>query len=267
MAAMRRNLMAHGAWVAVACLVLGAAGCAHLNAGAPAVEARPDLLRVGVTPDAPPIIYKQGGRIEGLEADLTRSLGEELGREVRFIELSWDDQLSALADGKTDIIMSGMSVTHTRQSDVAFTDPYMVGGLMALVRHDEADEFGGPFAFITAAKRVAVQADTTGDYFVRKYMKSADRTAHDTVTEAFQALETGQADLVIHDAPVIWYLAAWSPSSALVPARPRLTVEYYAWAVRPDSGELLDAVNGTLDRWKGNGTLCGLVRKWVPMAE
>ena len=252
--------------VFVACIALCLAGCA-LRPGAAAVPARADLLRVGVTPDAPPIIYREDGRVTGLEADLAQALGRDLGKEVRFVALRWDDQISALLDGRTDIIMSGMSVTQTRGSEVAFTSPYMAGGLMALVRREDADRFAGPFAFITAAVKVAVQNETTGDYFVRKYMTRAERYGYDTVTEAFGALQAGRVDMMIHDAPVVWHEAAAHPSSGIVVARPRLTVEYYAWAVRPRDRQLLDAANAALDRWKGDGTLERMVRRWVPLAE
>lgn len=254
------------AFVLVACMVLCVAGCLS-RPHAATLPPRSDLLRVGVTADAPPVIYREGGRVTGLEADLARALGRELGKEVRFVELPWDDQIPALIDGRTDIIMSGMSVTQTRRSDIAFSDPYMAGGLMALVRQEDADEFAGPFAFITAAKRVAVQKETTGDYFVRKYMTKAGRHAYDTVTEAFQALKAGRVDMMIHDSPVVWQEAAENPSSGIVVARPRLTVEYYAWAVRPADKQLLDAVDAALDRWKDDGTLERMVRRWVPLAE
>jgi len=145
---------------------------------------RADLLRVGVTPDAPPVIYKVGDRIQGVEADFARALAKELGREVLFVELPWIDEIPALEQRRIDIIMSGMSVTQVRRGRVAFSDPYMVGGLMALVRSEDANEFAGPFAFIVAEAEVAVQGGTTGDYFVQKYMKSARRESYDTVTEA-----------------------------------------------------------------------------------
>ena len=250
----------------VGCIAVWIAGCGSSGRPAALVGPRPDLLRVGVTPDAPPVIYMQDGEIAGLETELARALGKELGREVQFIELPWDDQLPALTEGRTDIVMSGMSVTRTRRSDVAFTHPYMAGGLMALVPENDASEFAGPFAFVTAAKRVAVQTETTGDYFVQKYMKQARRIAYDTVTEAFQALQAGKADMMIHDAPVVWHLAAQESSSGIVVAQPRLTVEYYAWAIHPDRTRLLDEANAVLDRWKANGWLQRTVQKWVPLA-
>ena len=56
-------------------------------------EPDPSILRVGVTPDAQPVIYKQGGQILGIEADFARKLGAALGRQVIFVEVPWDKQL------------------------------------------------------------------------------------------------------------------------------------------------------------------------------
>ncbi|UCF86681.1 MAG: transporter substrate-binding domain-containing protein, partial [Nitrospiraceae bacterium] len=56
-------------------------------------------LHVGITPDYPPVIFKQGGRVSGIEADLGRRLGESLGRPVQFKELSWGKQIPALLAG------------------------------------------------------------------------------------------------------------------------------------------------------------------------
>src|SRR6187397_550676 len=99
------------------------------------VEAAPDStpLRVGVTADFPPMIYKDAGKLVGLEADFAKVLGEELGRPIKLVEVRWEDQISALADGKTDIIMSSMSMTRARQLRVSFSKPYLTVGQTVLV--------------------------------------------------------------------------------------------------------------------------------------
>src|SRR6266705_668353 len=91
-------------------------------------------LRVGITPNLPPLAFEQIGKIVGIEADFAQQLVKELGREVKFIELDWEKQIPALLDGKTDIVMSGMTVTKTRQFRVNFCRPYLRSGQMALVR-------------------------------------------------------------------------------------------------------------------------------------
>src|SRR5688572_3352430 len=98
-------------------------------------------LRVGVTANFPPMIYKEGGKLVGVEADFARALGEELGRPVSLVELNWEDQIPALVEGRTDIVMSSMSITRPRQLRVAFTRPYLAMGQGVLVRREDANKY------------------------------------------------------------------------------------------------------------------------------
>ena len=56
-------------------------------------------LRVGVSPVFPPMVFKQQGQLVGIEVDLARAVGEQLGRAVTFVELPWEDQIEAVQDG------------------------------------------------------------------------------------------------------------------------------------------------------------------------
>jgi ABC-type amino acid transport substrate-binding protein len=79
------------------------------------LAADPAPLKVGITPKFPPVIFRENSRIAGVEADFARAMGEALGRPVQFVEVGWEDQIPALMEGRTDIIMSGMSVTRARE--------------------------------------------------------------------------------------------------------------------------------------------------------
>ncbi|HXJ71269.1 MAG TPA: transporter substrate-binding domain-containing protein, partial [Candidatus Dormibacteraeota bacterium] len=70
-------------WAALAVLVL-----IH---GPPASAA--EVLRVGITPAQPPMAFKQGGKIVGVEPDFAKALGLELGREIKLVEVDWEDQI------------------------------------------------------------------------------------------------------------------------------------------------------------------------------
>src|SRR5262249_21310708 len=62
---------------------------------APAVRAAgavPKALGGGVTGFSPPMIYREGGKIVGVEADFAAALGRELARPVKFVEVKWDEQ-------------------------------------------------------------------------------------------------------------------------------------------------------------------------------
>ena len=63
-------------------------------------EVEPDIniLRVGITPNAPPLIFKRGKKIIGLEADFAKEFAKYLGKSLRFVELEWEDQIPALLE-------------------------------------------------------------------------------------------------------------------------------------------------------------------------
>jgi polar amino acid transport system substrate-binding protein len=95
----------------LACAVLGIAG----TLATLAASSDPTVLRVGVSPKSPPMIFKQGGQVVGVEADLAGALGQALGRRVVFVEEDWGNLIDALCEERIDIIMSGMSITQARR--------------------------------------------------------------------------------------------------------------------------------------------------------
>lgn len=249
-------------------IIAGGGGCISGGGNQPGrSETNAPALRVGVTPNMPPIVYKQGGDVIGLEADLARALGRELGRPVRFVELKWDDQIRALLENKTDIIMSGMSVTKMRAMRIAFTNPYLEVGQLALVRRCDLDRFYSRGAVMVTTGIVGVEKGTTGDLFVQQEFTRAKRVPYASPREAVKALIDARIDLLVHDAPVIWWLAAERESEGVAAVNIPLTTENLAWGVREEDTALLKAVNGILARWKLEEKLQGMVKRWIPYAR
>ena len=120
-------------------LVLLLSSCGPTASGSHTVAIAPDpsILRVGVSANAPPLIYSKNNKITGLEAEFARKLAGFTGKKVKFIELKWQDQIAALENNKIDIIMSGMSITQARQYRIAFSNPYLRSGQILLVRLGE----------------------------------------------------------------------------------------------------------------------------------
>jgi polar amino acid transport system substrate-binding protein len=239
-------------------LALFAVGCATVE------PASPSVLRVGVTPDFPPLVFKEKGRIQGLEADLAQMLADALGRELRFVEVPWKDQINALEDGRTDIIMSSMSITPMRAQRVLFVEPYLKVGQMALVRRQDADKFANPLLLVNTAARVGVGPGTTGELLLEGTFKRAERVPIAKSQDAPQALLRKRIDVYLADAPTIWWLAARYEGEGLQGLFEPLTNEVLAWAVARDSRALLEVVNRLLATWKADGTLDQVMSNWIP---
>ncbi len=231
-----------------------------------AVQSKVAELYIGVTPIAPPLVYKEGGRIVGLEADFGVALGEYLGMPVRFVELNWDDQITALEKGKIDIIMSGMSITQARNFRVNFCDPYFRAGQMMLVDIASANQYPRGYYDLKWKKniRIGVIEATTGDYFARKNLPKAKINNYTTTSSAVNALIRGTIDAFIYDAPMIAYAASMNESKGVVPVYNLLTEEYLAWAVKKGDKTLQRQANDFLKAYKADGRLDSSLRKWIP---
>jgi polar amino acid transport system substrate-binding protein len=222
------------------------------------------ILRVGVQANSPPMIFKQGGRMDGLEAELARGLASQMGKTVRFVELQWEELIPALLDKRIDIIMSGMSITQARKVRITFTEPYLRAGQIALVPGEDKSKYVNAYAIKLSNIRVGVEKGTTGDFLVQQEFKNAQIAPFDSPEGAAKALADGRINMFIHDAPVIWWLASVYESKGLTPAPAFLSREELAWGVRYDDAEMLKAANSFLSKWKNEGRLQSCIKRWIP---
>ena len=233
------------------------------------------ILRVGVTTTSPPFVSKQSGEIVGLDAELAHEFSSHLGRTLKFVELKWEDQINALLDNRTDVIMSGMTITNMRQMRIAFSSPYYRTGQMAMVRKENKNRFPTGYYGIlgqSPAMHFGVVKGTTGEMFVRKYFESAKKiTAYSTGEEAMRALQTpflvNRIDAFVHDGPILLMLLAEEQSTELTVVPSLLTEEDLAWGFRKTDPELLDAANRFIESLKSNGKLEEMTRRWIPYSE
>jgi len=226
-----------------------------------------NVLRVGVTPNSPPLIFKQGNEIVGLEADLARALAKYLAKTPRFVELPWEDQISALLKNRIDIIMSGMTITALREVRISFSIPYFESGQMALIRRKDAVRFSaGLFSFATSSA-IGVVKDTTGEYFVETQFSSVKRKKYTSPRAAVKDLIDKEIDIFIYDGPMILYLASENENNGLTALFSRLTREYLAWGIRKDNEALLDSANNFLRAAAEAGELNQRIKYWIPLAQ
>jgi ABC-type amino acid transport substrate-binding protein len=240
--------------------------CAGVSAPAyagdsPATASGP--LRVGVAPSSPPMIFKQGKEIAGVEADLAQALGKELGRSIRFVETPWEDLIDSLEANKIDIVMSSMSVTRARLTRVAFADPYLRIGQMALVRAEEKFRYA-PLGNSLASQKVGVKKATTADLLIQQEFPRAKRKYFESGDAAAQALRKKKIDLYFSDSTMIWYLAGKYEADGLVAAPTIFTDETLAWAIRRSDSSLLESVNKALKNLRATGDLDRILHRWIP---
>ena len=246
-------------------VALAFAGCGGRPRPAEPVEPKVAKVRplvVGVATESPPMAFMRGNKAVGLEIDFAFGLGEELGRPVRFVDMDWDDLFTELLAKRVDIVMSGMTVTRARGIRVAFADPYLESGLVALVRRPELEKYSTREKILQTNDRVGFRISTTGEKFVAENMRFATRSGYRNVSDAALELRQKRIDLFVTDAPIVAWLVS-ANESELAGVWIPLTKDQLAWALHPDDQELRSSVNAILARWKRDGTLRTILRRWL----
>lgn len=248
------------ALIALAAILLGA-GCAGPGVDAPSGP----VLRVGVAPQNPPVVFERDGEILGIEADLARGVGAALDRPIEFVRRPSGELLPALERGEVDVVMSGLSITPERARRVRFTRPYMEVGQLALIRARDIARFGRVQGLRRFGVRVGYERGTGGERFVSNSLPRATSFAFDDVQSGLRSLRAGRIDYFVHDAPTVWRIAGDLAHRDLHGLYRPLTEEQLAWAVRRDDTALHAALDATLARWQAEGQIEPIVQRWIPV--
>jgi len=221
-----------------------------------------DVLRVGVCPDYPPVIFTTNGVMAGIEADLAAMAARHLRTRLEYVELPFDDLIPALKAGKVDVIMSGMSDADYRRKHVRFTEPYMTVGQMALVRAADYHRFKSGKALYDTHTRAGYIRGTTGELFANKNLAGVC-LPFDSPDEGLAALTVGSIDVLIDDAPFAMQAAHNNPAFKTLGWL--LTDEHLAWALPKDQAYdfLYNELNSFLRQAKQRGDVRRVINRYL----
>ena len=223
-------------------------------------------LRVGFTANYPPICMERDGLPAGLEYDFATALAKELGRPLEIVELPWADQIGALLDGRTDIIMSGMTATPARSARVRFCTPYMVNPLVAMCRAGDSANAASPDELLSTTASVGVLARTSAEAFARHHFPRARIVPLSSPSDAPLHLMNNRIDYYVDDfAAVVNLLGTDEARLDFLPWS--LQGQNLCWALRPDQDDFRRDCDRIIARWKESGELDRMLLRWMPYLE
>ena len=197
------------------------------------------------------------GNFVGIDIDVAAAIAEKLGLELQVDDMDFDAALLAAQNGKSDMVMAGVTVTEDRQLVMDFSDSYATGIQSIIVKEDS--DIASPDDL--ADKMIGTQRGTTGYIYCSDDFGDEHVTPYDNGLTAVQALVNGQVDAVVIDN---------APAKEFVEANPGLKIldtayaeEDYAIGVAKGNTAMLDAINGALEELKNDGTLQAIVDKYI----
>ncbi len=203
------------------------------------------ILRVGMDASFPPFAsLNEAGQVIGLDADIARAIGADLGVAVEFVNIGFDGLYDALKIGRVDMLLSGLPVDPLLTQDVAYSINYFNAGQVLVSRQPNLQHVED-----LADQTIAVAWGSMADLEARELKKSLPNLNIMAQPDAATAL---QADIAIVDAiTAMQFMSQQETDSLSIVAY--LTEEWYAAAVKHEHRLLLTEINKTLTRLREEG--------------
>ena len=243
-------------------MVLGLVACASSGTTSGLKTVESGKLIMSTNAAFPPYeMTTDDGGFEGIDVEIAGAIAGKLGLTLVVDDMDFDAALLAVQQGKSDIVMAGVSVTEDRKLVMDFSNSYATGVQVVIVKEGSdvtMDNLG--------EKMIGTQRGTTGYIYASDSPENGGYgedhvTAYDNGAAAVQALLNGQVDCVIIDsAPAQEYVAA-NPGLALLEGN--WVEEQYAIGMNKGNTELVNAVNKALEELTADGTVQKIIDKYI----
>ena len=202
-----------------------------------------------------------GTGFEGIDVELACALADKLGLELVIDDMEFDSALMAVQEGRSDMVLAGLSYSEERDLVMDFTASYATGVQVVIVKEgsDVTMENLGE-------KMIGTQRGTTGYIYASDSVENGGYgedhvLAYDNGATAVQALMNGQIDAVIIDkAPAEEYVKA-NAGLTLLPTE--WVTEDYCVAVNEGNTALLTALDTALTELQAEGVVDTIIANYI----
>lgn len=207
-------------------------------------------LLVGITDFAPMDYKDDGGEWIGFDADLAKKVAENLGVEVEFVEIDWDNKILELQNKSIDVVWNGMTLTPEVTSAMECTKPYLNNAQVVVVPADLADTVKSPED--AAGLSFAVESGSAGEAAAEE--NGFDYVAVKSQADAVMEVAAGTSDACIIDLLMAGAMIGEGTSYPDLSHTVELTTEEYGIGCRKGS-DLAAYINEQLKALYNDGTI------------
>ena len=200
---------------------------------------------------------------EGIDVEIAVALADKLGLELVIDDMDFDSALVAVQNGKSDMVLAGLTYKEERDKVMDFSTSYATGQQVVIVPDGSDIETMDDLA---NDKMIGVQRGTTGEMYAADTPENGGYgedhvLAYDNGALAVQAMLNGQVDAVIIDnGPAQEYVKA---NAGLHLLEGDWVLENYCLAVDEGNTGLLEALNSALEEMIADGTVQAIIDKYI----
>ena len=233
------------------------ATAALVLAAAPAMA---ETIRVGMSGGYFPFTFVEQDQLQGFEVDFMNAVGEEIGRPIEFVTMSFSGLIGALESGRIDTVANQITITPEREERFLFTQPYVIDGAQ-VVTAEGNDEIEGIEDL--RGKTVAVDLGSNLEQLLRElpYAEEIDiRTYEGNVA---QDTALGRVDAYVMDRVSAAQLIQESPLPLELAGQPFSEIRNALPFRDDEEGRALrDRVDEAITALKEDGTLTEISETW-----
>lgn len=202
---------------------------------------------------------EDGGRTRtGYEPEAARLVADELGCELEWVVLDWDDMIPAVRLGEADAVWCGQGIIPSRREQMDFTRPYAVFSETVLVRAGDparapADLEGYRVAAIEGSANMRLAESFPG-------VELVPFTGADVFGDMIRAVRDGTVDAMVDDDVVTVPLGEESEFDVAFTVQTR---NPWGVGVAKDRPDLLELLDGGLERVIADGRLEAAWGTWM----
>src|SRR5262245_6198086 len=262
-----------GVFAALVVMSVLLAGCGGAMTGSPSgpalsrIQTRGELV-VGTAASMPPLnMTTKTGQIVGFDIDLARAIADAMSVRLRLVPMPFADLLPALEAGRVDMILSGMTITPSRNLKVAFVGPYFVSGKSFLTKEATLASSKGSADLNAPSVKVAALRGSTSQVFVERTIPKATLILTKDYDEALGLLFQDRVDVMIADVPACVFSVLRYPDRGLYALATPLTYEPIGIALPGDDALLVNWTQNWLREQEATGALEQARDRWFKDAS
>ena len=237
-------------------LILAAVMCTLCFAGC---GAKKDKLIVGITEYAPMNYKDEAGNWTGFDTEFAQAVAAELGMEVEFVVIDWDNKIMEVNAGSIDCVWNGMTLTEEVLAGMDCTDPYIKNAQVVVMKADKAVEYTTVESM--KALKFAAEAGSAGEAAIKDSGLDGAYTAVLDQAAALLEVKSGAADACVIDITMANAMTGEGTSYADLTYTLSLTSEEYGIGFKKGS-DMPAKVNAAMKKLIESGKLDEIAAKY-----
>ena len=200
----------------------------------------------------------------GFDVELAQAVGKDLGVEVEFQLINWNNKENELESKNVDLLWNGMTITEEREAQMEISEPYMLNEQVAIIRKADASKFD-TLDKMLASKKWTAESGSAGAKLIND--RGATLIGVTAQINVLTELNAGSADIGVMDSVMAGYYinetgSEYADSLMIAPVKIASKDEYYGIAARKGEVALMDKINTSLAKLYADGTVGKIAEKY-----